>query len=118
MNERRTRGLMAGGSTLCGATVGLLTNILTGRWSLTVAGGLAVALGCWIGLEVWRAARETAAPAGDVSVSQRVREVLGRVVGVRGAPPSGGGAHVDQRIDTVREGGEAVGYEDGSGRSG
>jgi hypothetical protein len=52
-------GAPAGLSTLLGVGAGILTNILTARWSWTLASGFVTVAVGWITLEVWRATQET-----------------------------------------------------------
>ncbi|NUW36035.1 hypothetical protein HTZ77_32140 [Nonomuraea sp. SMC257] len=73
-----------------------------------MAVALAVTVVFWVSLEIVRARRESGTAA--VSVAQRVRRVAGRVIGMRGD----GGGDIRQRIGTVADGGEVIGY-DGTG---
>ena len=116
MNDRKVRAFLAGGSAVCGVIVGALVNLVTGRWSLTLACGLVVAVVCWTALEVWRSLRDPGTSA-VVSVMQRGREVMGRMVGARGVG-SGRTVDVRQTIGRIGEGGEVVGYDGDAGRDG
>ncbi|MFI6739136.1 hypothetical protein [Nonomuraea sp. NPDC050451] len=105
MSSRWRPGLIAGGSVLCGVTAGVLTNLVTSAWSWALAAALAVTVVCWIVLEIVRAGQESA--TSPVTVTQKVRRVAGRLLGIRG-DASG---VVRQRIGTVTENGEVIGYE-------
>jgi hypothetical protein len=104
---------MAGASVVCGATAGVLTNLVTGRWSWTLGVGLAVVVACWAALEVRRAIGGSEEPTAAVSVVQRAHTVAGRMIGVQNVQPSRR-VQVGQRVANVEEQAEVVGFDGGS----
>jgi hypothetical protein len=112
MGERTVRGLIAASSVVCGAAVGILTNLLTGRWSVTLACGLIIAVICWASVEIARARRHSES-SPTVHVIQRIRRVFGQVIGARHAD-GGPGVQVRQEVKTVERGAEVVGYDGSS----
>lgn len=110
MGGRLVRGVTAAASVICGAAVGILSILVTGDWSLTWIVAFAVAVVCWITLEVRRAIAEPDSSGERVSVIQRAGTVWGRMIGMRGAMPSTG-VDISQEVNMVGEKAEIVGLD-------
>jgi hypothetical protein len=95
-------------SVLLGLGAAVLTNVITNRWSWTVAVALGVVAAVWAAVEAWRSTLADA-PGAGLSVVQKVRVVSGRLVGIRRINGEG---RVEQTVDEVAEKGEVVGFEE------
>jgi hypothetical protein len=110
MSGRFTRDWLDVGAVLCAVIVGILTNLVTGRWNIGLGVGLGGTVVCWIAIELLRITREPAQTT-VTDVKQRVKTVHGDVVGARGPSLHGGRISVQQTIGTVEPDSEVVGYD-------
>ncbi len=94
-------------SVLLGLGAAVLTNLITDRWSWAIAVALGVNAIVWATVEAWRSTPDQS-PAADLSVTQKVKRVSGRVIGIRRTEGSG---IVQQTVGEVADEAEVVGFE-------
>lgn len=64
MSKSRWRVLAAGGTVIVGAATGVLTNLITSKWSIALAVGLGVLLAIGVALQVVLSAGDDGAVSG------------------------------------------------------